>query len=293
MKIIVFVPSTNQMHITALNSFYNGLMASGEKDIMLAPIETYKTGCCDVAVIFGIGKKDVPISYPRKHVMQGQRASGGVTVVVERGYIKRDRYYAVGLNGLNGRANFNNLFVPSDRFQNLDVEMKEWRDKGDHIIVAGQVPSDASVQNVDIINWCVTVINILKEITDREIIFRPHPLAPMNKFFSILGAKTSIRRLEDDFENSHAVVCYNSNIGVDAVLNGVPVFAFDIGSMVWDIANKSLADIENPVMYERDEWANRIAYAQWNLDEISNGLAWLHIKSAVNLYLNDDKRMVQ
>jgi hypothetical protein len=83
--------------------------------------------------------------------------------------------------------------------------------------------------------------------------------------------------LEEDLKNAHCVVTWNSNSAVEAAIYGKPVFAFDEGSMVWEIANKSLLDLDTPKYPDRKQWANNLAYCQWTLEEIRNGDAWRHL----------------
>jgi len=73
------------------------------------------------------------------------------------------------------------------------------------------------------------------------------------------------------------VVTFNSNSGVEALLQGVPVLAFDEGSMVWSLCNRSLSDIESPSLPDRAQWLNDLSYAQWTLAEMKEGLAWKHL----------------
>jgi hypothetical protein len=72
-------------------------------------------------------------------------------------------------------------------------------------------------------------------------------------------------------------VTFNSNSGVEAALAGVPVFAFDEGSMVWEIANKTFDAIDNPQRPDRTQWLADLSYAQWTPREMREGKAWRHL----------------
>lgn len=259
--------SGNPVHDRLIRAFSCGI--GDGNSVLLKNYRDYEPA--DLSVMFGMFKKDVPISFPRKKIFEG-----GPCVVIDSGYIRRgeekDSYYAVGLNGLNGRADFKNQGMPPDRWKALGVDMKPWRE-GKTVLVCGQVPWDASVQNINIIGWCQEVVNELRRHTDRRIVFRPHPRAKV----SVEGAENSARSLEEDLAEAHACVTWNSNAGVDAALAGVPVFAFDAGSMVLRLANHHLECIENPMTPDRTGWANDIAYAQWTPTEIAEGKCWRHL----------------
>jgi hypothetical protein len=48
-------------------------------------------------------------------------------------------------------------------------------------------------------------------------------------------------------------------------------------SMAWDCSNKNLKDLENPIMFERQQWLNNLGYCQWREDEITKGDPWFHL----------------
>jgi hypothetical protein len=87
----------------------------------------------------------------------------------------------------------------------------------------------------------------------------------------------STRPLAEDLAEAHAVVTFNSNTAVDALLNGIPVFAHDQGSMCWPVANKSLISVDVPNKPDRSQWLSDFAYAQWTPEEMRSGRAWQHL----------------
>jgi hypothetical protein len=241
-------------------------------------ISDFRYEPADVAVVFGVFKRKVQSSWPRGEVIAKHKEAGSTLVILETGYINRGaewhNHFSAGLNGLNGRADFKNKNSPADRFQKLGVEVKPWKSSGEHIVLCGQVPWDASVDHVEIYPWLLGVVAKLQELTTRKIVFRPHPLAPVAP---INGTEYSKRTLQEDLVNAHACVTFNSNSAVEAALSGVPVFAFDEGSMALPVANRVLSDIENPKTPDRTQWLNDLAYTQWTPDEMRNGETWAHL----------------
>ena len=252
------------VHDAVILAFYDGC-AEGKKLVTGWHYEP-----SDVAVVFGVYKSKVPISYPRGVVIAEQRKRGLDVIVLETGYINRgdgeSNHYAAGYNGLNGRADFRNADSPGDRAEKLQIELQPWRKDGEHILLCGQVPWDASVEHIHFNTWLSTARERLRQTTDRPVRFRPHPQM----------AKPDMS-LEEDLEDCWAVVTFNSNTGVDALLRGVPVFADDAGSMAYPIANKDISKIENPQTPERKQWLNNLSYTQWTPEEMRRGLAWVHL----------------
>jgi hypothetical protein len=148
--------------------------------------------------------------------------------------------------------------------------------RGEKVILCGQVPWDASVDMHDHKAWLVETASQLKVITKRPIVFRPHPLA-IQALPPIKGIEYSTKPLSEDLKDAHCVITFNSNSGVEAAIDGKAVFAFDEGSMIWDICNKSLYDIDNPAYPERKQWARDLAYTQWTMGEMKEGKAWRHL----------------
>jgi hypothetical protein len=232
----------------------------------------------DVAVVFGVFKRKVKSSYPRGAVIAKHKEAGSTLVILETGYVNRGdgwgNHFSAGLNGLNGRADFRNKNSPADRFEKLGVDVVPWKSSGEHILLCGQVPWDASVDHIEIYPWLIGVVAKLQEMTTRKIVFRPHPLGPVAP---IGGTEYSKRYLHEDLAHAHACVTFNSNSAVEAAIAGVPVFAFDAGSMALPVANTDLSDIETPKTPDRAQWLNDLAYTQWTPEEMRSGATWAHL----------------
>lgn len=266
--------SGNPVHDRVLKAFYEG--AEGEKKL----IQGFKYEPSDVAVVFGVHKSRIRQSWPRGKVISQQRAKNLDVVVLETGYINRgdgeNHHYAAGFNGLNGRADFRNKNMPAERWQKLGIKLNHFK-RGDKILLCGQVPWDASVEGSDHLAWLEETAWALKLKTQKPVIFRPHPLADLKP---MKGCEHSRRHLAEDLKEAHAVVTFNSNTGVDALLAGKPVFTADHGSMVWSVSGHDIKDIDEPKYPpDRDlaQWAFDLAYTQWTPEEMRKGLAWQHL----------------
>lgn len=264
--------SGNPVHDWVLEAFHAGVDCHAEL------VRGFAWKPADVAVVFGVRKERVPLSWPRGKVIAQQRKAGLPVIILETGYINRgdgeNHHYAAGWNGLNGRADFRNHGSRRDRWDFLGVDLAAWRDGGERVVVCGQVPWDASVQHHDHIGWCQSICAKLSR-AGHEVAFRPHPFGARVDYGT--RVQLSMRPLCDDFEDARCVVTFNSNAAVEAAIAGVPVFAFDEGSMAWPIANKTLDAIDNPARPDRAQWAYDLAYTQWTPAEMARGEAWRHL----------------
>lgn len=264
----------NPAHDLPLQAFYDG--CSGEKEL----VEGFKYEPSEIAVIFGVYKSRIKPSWPRGKVFRQQRQNKLDVIVLETGYVNRgdgeNRHYAAGFNGLNGRADFRNKSMGPERWDSLKVQLRPYS-RGENILLCGQVPWDGSVDHIEYEKWLNEMAKTLQSLTTRPIVFRPHPLVKLGR---IQGCGYSTGPLEKDLETAHCVVTFNSNTGVDALIYGKPVFAFDEGSMYSEIANKNLKTLESPTYYDRKQWANNIAFSQWTPAEMREGKTWQHLTRA-------------
>jgi len=272
LQVVVYF-SGDPVHDRVLKAFYEGCPVEKKAK----SVHEYEPS--DVAVIFGVHKSKVPRSFPRGEVFRQQRTKNLDVIVLETGYINRgdgeNHHYAAGFNGLNGRADFRNRGMSDDRAKKLGVRLKPWRRDGKHILLCGQVPWDASVdQCPDYVGWLKQVSGQIRYHSNREIRFRPHPLvtiAPLS------GCTYSTAPIGEDFKDCWAVVTYNSNSSVEAVLEGIPAFTFDAGAMAKGVASQWLQELESPYMPSREAWLNDLCYTQWTIEEMRRGEAWGHL----------------
>lgn len=276
-KIAIYLPTsgrpTSSEETRVILAVANGLKARGESVRLIDEHEFRMPS--PVAVMFGWGK------LRHREILRQQALVRGKTLVVSFGALRRSEgFFTLGWNGLNGRAEYLNENSPADRWEQLKIDLRPWRSSGRHIIISGQVPTDGSVSTVDILQWCEEQTINLRCWTDRPLIFRPHPQA-RDISFEIPWTVRSEKLLSEDLAEAWAVVTYNSTSSSMAVIEGVPVFTADRGSMAWEVSDHDLKRIENPTLFDRTQWAFNLAYTQWQLEEIESGAAWDHLKGGI------------
>lgn len=257
MKVGVFRGSeTDKRVIETLDAFTKGLQHLGV-DHFTAP----EYVPCDVAVVWGVTSAKF---FDKTAYRDEVRAANPNTIVLERGFIKRDKYYAAGWGDVAGRADFCNEASPADRWKRLKTPLaKNWVSGGEYILVLGQIPWDTSVQHIDYSRWLCDTIDVLRK-TESLIVLRNHPLLPV-PFGPFEGVYMSGSSLTEDLASASDVITFNSTSAVDASLVGVPVFAAD---------SKCMACGGDQ---DRKQWAHDIAYTQWKLREMEKGLAFKHL----------------
>ena len=258
---------------------------------------------CDVAVIFGSWKKlsnkeykegRAPHHTLKNNIVKQHKSKPLIvfeTPLLGRTITQDHSYYRVGLNHfLNNLADFNNNNSKPDRFNSFGLTIKPWRDRGEHILVLGQNMSDASLLGNSMELWIVTTVKHLLKVTERKIIVRDHP-ENKNRLEDILnvyfGGNSQVEYdtneyVIDSLKNAHCSVAFTSGSSIESILEGVPVIPTTQYNFVWSISSHQLNDIENPKLGNREQLLYDLAYTQWSVDEIKQGLPWDHLYENIN-----------
>lgn len=209
------------------------------------------------------------------------RKTGRNVIVLEVGGIQRGTTWKVGLNGINRDAYFGTSGMDGIRSRDLGLELKPWKEKGEHVLICGQ--HDKSLQWKDMprmSDWVMATIETIQKYSDRPIVFRPHPRCKLDhierQYRNVYRQDPlQITGTYDDynlsFSNAHAVVSWSSNPGPQAVIAGVPVFVGP-SSLAYPVGNTDLSKIEHPDTPDRTQWLNDYAWSEYTIDEISAGL---------------------
>jgi hypothetical protein len=222
-------------------------------------------------------------------VVTGLRAEGAMIrdaynelgvpcIVIDYGYLSRvsgkatfqTGHWQVGVDRLGWVPKF---ACPSDRFDALGIELLKQPRQGKRIYVCGQHDGDPShgLSRKGIIEWAMTTINDLRFVTEREIVWRAHP----DSQIGIGNVENSTGPI--DWGDVHCIVTINSNIGHEALINGVPVIC-DPGAPYAELANDCFSEgLFMPDAKLRKKYFSRLAYGQWTLEELRSGLPqrWL------------------
>jgi hypothetical protein len=166
------------------------------------------------------------------------------------------------------------------RVKTLGLHLYPWRTAGSDIIIALQHHHSEQWQGMPRVRqWVHDMVNQLRSHTDRPIIVRPHPRSPVD----LSGLSIKIDRpnrllgtyddydLQRCFDSAWAVINHNSNPGIQAAIRGIPVFV-DPSSRAAEVGNLDLSDIENPGRPDRQQWFNDLAWTEYTVEEIRQGL---------------------
>lgn len=178
-------------------------------------------------------------------------------------------HWQICLGGLNRLPKQN---VPGDRFEHLDLTIHEkGGDPEGVVLICGQHAGDPShgLGEDSIVRWADQ--QVAKYAAEGlAVVYRPHPDSP-GLIPTIPGAKIDANPkrggLADALAVARLLVTISSTAGVEALLAGVPAVATAPERAIWG----SLSGTTLPSVAQRLDFFNRLAYAQWTLDEMRAG----------------------
>lgn len=194
------------------------------------------------------------------------------------GHQKNPRRYRVSKNSFQaGKIEKR----PDDRWNKLQIKIEPWRKGGRHILVCP--PTEPVEYFFNQFDWLNRTLNTLKNFTDRPIVVRQKPnqikikldngYAEPDRTNNKSVLKHTIPSLDEQFEDAFAVVAFHSNVAVEAVCKGYPVFVSE-HSAAATVGLTDFSKIETPIMPNREPWLYHLSYCQFTLEEMLSGHAW-------------------
>jgi hypothetical protein len=188
----------------------------------------------------------------------------------------RFKMVAIGWDDFNAAADFCLPdTAPPYRWEQHGVELAPWRSLPDgYVLVCGEF------RNMDA--WYAELKRSLDE-RGASVRFRPHPFVEgiPNGWRKADGPKQDGIRIS--LTNAAVNVTYDSISGCDSVIAGVPTVCYGERAMARPVSWASLADYwsDPDNLPDREPWAQRLAYCQWDHAEITRGEWWEHLKSGL------------
>lgn len=275
-----------------LDHFCEGVTKCGDRAIAHRGLNTVD---CDVALIQGFVHdkgKQLPHLQLRKNAIDQQKAQGKKSLIVDSNLF----LYVDKNNPLHYlRYSFDGVF-PTDGFyfdkdidstrwisisKDLNLNLKPYRQNGNHILICLQRNGGWSMGGLDVIQWMNDTIRKIRQYSNRPIVVRSHPGDKKIKhILSINHKNTSLstnESLVEDLRSAWATVVYNSSPSVASLIEGIPTFVTDPipqHSQSFGVSNTDISKIEDPVLYDRQSWLEKLSMCHWKFDELRSGAAW-------------------
>lgn len=162
-----------------------------------------------------------------------------------------------------------------DRFWMLNLGISPVFERGAYILVTGHCAEQARYLGYAYGEWEAKTVVAVRRLTDRPIVVREKPSSDPLR---IDGTTRDSSSAADAIRNAWAVVCCTGNIGADAILHGVPVFAQSGPGAVYYRAPLESIEQARPLdAYRRIGALADLAYWQYSLEEFERGALWSHL----------------
>lgn len=159
-----------------------------------------------------------------------------------------------------------------------------------HILLAMQKPGDAAHgMDLDALErWARNTVAFIKAVTGKPVMVRPHPkhksAMPDDLFGADALSHPNNEPIDAALAKAAAVVSYNSTVGWDAIIAGVPVVALAPAALCsYHRYTTTLAELKPLPAKARTEALARVASTQWTLDELRDGTALMATIAASQL----------
>lgn len=259
------------------------------------PFIAHKYVFCDEYDYCPASSSDVrsPINHFRMEVFEAAVRNKKRLLSLDSGllnFVRRSNknYYQLSYDSIKNLGKFYNYNSPSDRFDELGIEIKPWKtDNVGNVVVFGQVRYGVGSQHVDVRSWMRAWMCQYLEIEHpnrHPILFRGHPNNPNEYRTEKIGKLKRIKfssaaNFKKDLLKAACAVTFCSHVIAETVVEGIPSFCYSKTSMGYPLfmAN-SMDDILNLKFPEREQWLYDMAYTQWYTTELENGVAWNHYR---------------
>jgi len=172
---------------------------------------------------------------------------------MDNGYFGRNKYFRITKNA--NQVTELSVRTP-DRFEKTkkNIQFRNWN-RGRKVVIALSTEHLYKFHGMDIKQYTDDTIAKIKQYTDRKIYVRP---------------KEATHPLEDDLKDAWCLVTHTSCAALDALQWGVPVIT--TGECCAKPVSGKIEDIENLVLPDREPLFWHLAWNQFTVNELQEGL---------------------
>ena len=288
--VVVYLSSLHKQtpgrKVDTLTAFADGAKSQGAR----VHIETqYMIQPAKLAVILGWPS---PIQTTeniklRAKIVEHQRQQNNHIMAIDANCFKfkdlESKYLRYSINGVDyDSSEYANKNSNASRWNilshDIGLDIKDWKRDGEYILFLVQRDGGWSMKGLSPVEWTRQKIEAVRNVSNLPIVLRPHPgkiadLRPLLRPGVTISDSTKIP-IEHDLRRAKAAFVFNSSSGVASILEGVPLWVDDSGSVCWDVANYNIGDINYPKQPDRSHWINDLAACHWTDEESRQGLVY-------------------
>lgn len=161
-----------------------------------------------------------------------------------------------------------------DRFKQFNKRFNSWKKTGRKILIAAPDDKPCKFYGINKDQWIADTISKIKKYTDRPVVVRER--AP--KRIDRITTDTLQQALDNDV---FALVTYNSVAAVESIFHGIPAFTLASANAASPVSLQDLTKIDDPYYPDEEKlyaWGCHLAYGQFHINELKNGVALTRLK---------------
>jgi hypothetical protein len=277
----ILMDSTRRRSLITCEAMRTGIDKVGDK-VVFKHESQYRSPEGDALLIYGMNGNC-------RRAFEEYRKAGKPAVYIDLGYWGRRQngtsigrwkgYHKISVGDRHPTAYFMRFEHGPERAERLGLDLSPWRKGGRHILVAGMGAKASRFEGFEPEEWERGAIAALRRLTDRPIVYRPKPNCPVSRPIDGTLFSPGTQPLAEPLADCHALVTHHSNAGVEALVAGVPVFT--VAGIAAPLALSDLSRIEMPMELDdalRRRWLNAATFCQFSVTEMTEGVAWRHLK---------------
>ena len=262
-----------------------GAFLDGCRKIGLEPVEGARDADC--AVIWSVlwnGRMRM-----NQQIYEHYRKQNKTVFIIEVGALDRGRTWKISANHISSEGIYGNLQdIDFYRSKKLGINLSPQRSyRKDSILIIGQHERSLQWQGqTNTVSWLKQKITEIRKITDRPIVFRPHPRHPISPSTVpgiVFERPNKLVHTYDKFDinfDHHCVISHNSGPGIQAVIEGTPVIC-DKSSLAYPVS-QPISNIDKIILVDRQDWFDKILHTEWTVEEMRQGIPQQRILNAIN-----------
>lgn len=158
-----------------------------------------------------------------------------------------------------------------------NFKVKPMRKDGEHILFLLQSTKQYFLKGENFESIINESISKIRKFSNRKIILRYKP--GCGEKFNIKDSESNIvismnKNLKDDLKNAWITVSHSTLASVTAIINGVPHIALSKYSLPYSVSDHDLSKIENPTIFDRTNFFNKLSINVWSVEELIDGTYW-------------------
>lgn len=249
MRVVCLLGGRNRRYRAIAKAMQSGIERCGDEAVITDTPEP-----ADFAVIYGWRRRDWLFRYP--HWMYA-----------DLGYWNRDAYYRVSVGGWSPHR-YLRFGMGPERLKSLGVRVLPWHD-GDEILVVGASEKSMAQHGYRYMEWEKRMVARLQGMG--TVVYRPKP-NDVNRQ-PISGALLDDRPVGEALAAARLVVTHHSNMAIDALVAGVPVYCETGAGAAFSLPFGSFDRLSG-----REAFLADVAWHQWSLNEMADGTCWSFLK---------------